>query len=117
MNTKRKAVSGGSIQDGSLQNHSITANDNDFVFNYAENTEILQQNLTEHLSQNKKVVRLHRCLGCGKAKTPAKFSIFYGVCKSCLSEVKSKGKLAQSNFIARAVNNLQRSLKGAIHNV
>jgi hypothetical protein len=101
-----------------LENHSFDAGGvkNDFVSNLNEKQEVLQQKLTEHLEQNKKIIRTQICFGCGKPKASEKFSVFYGVCKSCLSEAKAKGKTAQSNFIARTVNNLHRNLRGALQN-
>jgi recombinational DNA repair protein (RecF pathway) len=115
MTTNEKAGTVATVSD--LRNHLIAGgNQSDFGVNYAEKTENLQVVLAEHLKRNKKIVRLHICFGCGKPKTPAKFSIYYGVCKSCLQEAKNKGKTAQSNFISRTINNFHKKLRGALQN-
>jgi hypothetical protein len=119
MNTTKEKSVQGTILNTSFENHSLntgSANESDFVLNITERQEVLQEKLTEHLRRNKKIVRTQICLGCGKPKAPAKFSVFYGVCKSCLQEAKAKGKTAQSNFIARTVNNLHKNLRGALQN-
>ncbi|HLM59875.1 MAG TPA: hypothetical protein VK308_03625 [Pyrinomonadaceae bacterium] len=85
--------------------------------NYAEKEQDLQANLMAIIKPNPTVKRLHRCNGCGECFTAEKFSIFFNVCKKCLRDVKGKGKLAQSNFIERALNNFRKNLRGALQNV
>ena len=74
----------------------------------------LETELTAHLSRPRKVYRLHKCAACQKAVTPAKFSRDWGICKSCVSEIVSKSKIARSNFVERAVNNFRKMLKGVV---
>jgi hypothetical protein len=115
MNKIEKAGTGTTVTD--LGNDLIAGgNQSNFVINLNEEQEVLQEKLTNHLCRNKKIVRTQICLGCGKPKASAKFSVFYGVCKSCLQEAKAKGKTAQSNFIARTVNNLHKNLRGVLQN-
>jgi hypothetical protein len=73
--------------------------------------------LATHLSKPRKVVKTVRCLSCRSNVTPAKFSIFWGVCKTCVTEARGKSKLAQSNFIERTLNNVRKNLRGALQNV
>jgi len=112
----RKAAQG-SILNGSLQNHSINAgaaNESDFVFNYAEKTENLQSNLTEHLMQNKKVVRLHRCFGCKKHFGIKKMSCLLIFCRNCFAAAQGKKQIARRNFVDRALSECRIFLGGRI---
>lgn len=72
----------------------------------------LEAELLAHLSKPRKIIRLHRCASCQKTVTAAKFSRDWAICKSCVSEVVSKSKIARSNFVERAVNNFRKMLKG-----
>lgn len=83
----------------------------------AGQTETTATAIFENIAAPRKVVRLQKCSGCGECKAPSKFSVFYSICKKCLSDNQGKSKLAQSNFIARAMNNFHKNLRGALLNV
>ena len=72
----------------------------------------LESELIAHLSKPRKIIRLHRCASCQKTVTATKFSRDWAICKSCVSEVVNKSKIARSNFVERAVNNFRKMLKG-----
>ncbi len=75
--------------------------------------ERLAGGLFEHIKQHRKIVRLHRCLACNECVAAAKFSIYWGICKSCLGN-KDESKAARSKFISRALNNISKVLRGAM---
>lgn len=72
----------------------------------------LETELLAEIAKPRKAFRLHRCSGCQRCVTPAKFSRGWGIYKVCVADVLSKSKLARSHFINRAVNNFHRMLKG-----
>lgn len=74
----------------------------------------LESELLAQFIRPRKVIRLHRCSGCQRCVTPSRFSRDWGICKSCVADAQSKSKLAQSNFIERAVNNFRKSLRGVV---
>lgn len=84
--------------------HTGTVNESDFVFDYAEKSVNLQANLTQHLEQNKKVVRFHRCFGCKRNFSIKKISSLLIFCRNCFTTAQDKKKPAQRNFIDRALS-------------
>jgi hypothetical protein len=84
---------------------------------HSAETEELAGLIVKVLAQPRKPVKTVRCLSCRSSVAPAKFSIFWGVCKNCVTEARGKSKLAQSNFIERTLNNVRKNLRGAIQNV
>lgn len=118
MNNKQKTVSG-DIRNGSdenLKNHS-----GDFkafsITNYATKSNELQETISNHLAQHKKVRKLIRCLACNKGKSPFKMSAYNAICKDCVHSLKAKGKTARNNFIERTKSNVDRFLQGVCFNV
>jgi hypothetical protein len=79
-------------------------------------TKVLTDAITKMLVKPRKPVKTVRCLSCRNSVAPTKFSIFWGVCKSCVAEARGKSKLAQSNFIERTLNNVRKNLRGALQN-
>lgn len=79
-------------------------------------SEALATAIFAHVARPRKVIRLQKCVGCGNCKTPAKFSLYYAICKECVAVVRDKSKVAQSNFVERLLNNLRRNIKGVWQN-
>lgn len=81
---------------------------------FAINQSKLQDDIAEHISQHRTIRRLQRCSGCNMPKSNRKMSAFPSICRDCLTDLRGKGKTAQSNFIERAKANLGRSLRHAV---
>lgn len=78
-----------------------------FIFDYAEKADELQSILLAELKENKKVIRLFRCYGCEKHYALKKMSSCLIICRKCFLRSREKGKIAQNNFVEKAVNNLR----------
>jgi hypothetical protein len=62
--------------------------------------------------RHRKIVRLDcYCFACCSPKSAAMMSKRLPICRTCASEVQSKGVIAQSNFIARTLNNFHKKLR------
>ncbi len=60
-----------------------------------------------------KVIKLDRyCFACSSPKSEAMMSNQLQICRICADKLKSKGATAQNNFIAHALNNFHKKLKG-----
>ncbi len=71
------------------------------------------ENLFEHIKQNRKVIRLHRCFCCNGCFALSKFSVYLGICKKCFAN-RNAGEPARLTFAKQAARNVQKILGGAI---
>ncbi len=86
-----------------------------FVFD--DNTSIQKiEKEVQKLVRPGKILRCFICINCQKPRTPKRMSGFINICRNCIQDAKEKGKIAQSNFINRAVNNFLKSLKTEVQN-
>ena len=77
--------------------------------------EELTQRILSHIQQHNRIIKCFRCFGCGRYTTPRRFHSALNICRACIQELKTKKKIARSNFISRATANFQKSLtKGGL---
>ncbi len=75
--------------------------------------ERLEAGIFQHLKQNRKVIRLQRCFACSKCFALSKFSQYFGICKDCLGN-RDEPVQMRRKFAARALNNINKVLRGAM---
>ncbi len=67
----------------------------------------------DNFRRHRTVYKLNRyCFSCSEWKTEAMMSKQLQICRICADKLKSKGATAQNNFIAHALNNFHKKLKG-----
>lgn len=77
-------------------------------------TEQTENAFLDNFRRHRKVVKLDCfCFGCSNPKSSVMMSKVLPICRSCASEVQTKGAAARNNFINRAVNNFYRKLRRA----
>ncbi len=69
----------------------------------------------DNFRRHRKVIKLDCfCFACGTPKSKSMMSKVLPICRTCAGELKTKGATAQSNFIARTLNNFHKKLKEVI---
>lgn len=66
-----------------------------------------------HINRPRKVIRLQRCFACNRCFALSKFSQYFGICKECLGN-RDEPIPMRRKFAARALNNIQKVLQGAM---
>ncbi len=73
------------------------------------------QTFFENFKKHGRVYKLDCfCFACNSRKTSAMMAKIIPICRKCADELKTKGTIAQSNFISRATNNFLREIKKAV---
>ena len=114
---KEERANRGTNSKGSNQNIFLIATGNQNAFDVSEFTEKhekLQSNLLAVMKPLKKIVRLYRCFGCRRNRPLKQMSGCLLFCRDCYAAAQDKGKTAQTNFLERALNNIQGYLRRGV---
>lgn len=108
---QNKKAESGAIRNSFREN--FTSGD-DLAFSvedYAKKSPEFQQSLTDVLSKHQTVRRLFSCFICGKSYSLKKMTNCPAFCRNCRDNLRSKGRIAQNNFIERAKANVGKFLR------
>ena len=73
----------------------------------------LGEQIFQHISRPRRVVKLQRCFACDGCFSPLKFSTYFGICKKCLGN-RDEPVPVRRKFVAHALNNISKVLRGAL---